>query len=245
MLVAVAAAMPAELRGIRREGRFREEYKDGLSFLLGEVRGAGVALFVSGIGSDGAYDAAQGVFQRFPVTAYLQIGYSAALAEDLMPGEIVIGEKIVMSGAPGKTYSSDAGLVEAACRAAGGCRKGTIFTASHAVALASEKGAIKASYPEAVALDMECYGAAKAAHEEDIPFLAIRAISDTAGEDLPVDFGRFIRRGKVSVPGLIVHLLGHPEAIMPMVRLGRQSRYASASLAVAVSRVRGALAEGD
>jgi hypothetical protein len=62
--------------------------------------------------------------------------------------------------------------------------------------------------------------------------IAIRAISDTADEDLPLDFGQVVTdSGDLSVARLAGQIIRNPSAIPGLVRLGRRSEEAAKRLA--------------
>jgi adenosylhomocysteine nucleosidase len=65
-----------------------------------------------------------------------------------------------------------------------------------------------------------------------IPAIAIRAISDTVDEDLPLDMNRiFTDEGQVSIPRVLGQVAMHPTSVPDLVRLGQNSKAAAESLA--------------
>jgi hypothetical protein len=81
-------------------------------------------------------------------------------------------------------------------------------------------------------VDLESAAYAEAAVAEGIPWLVLRAVSDTADEALPgllnraLDDGGAIRRGRV-----LAGLLGHPSALPQLLGLRRRVRGAAEVLA--------------
>jgi hypothetical protein len=62
--------------------------------------------------------------------------------------------------------------------------------------------------------------------------VVLRAISDLAEEDLPIDFNRTIsKENQISVAKVMVELAKNPFALPGLLRFGRQSRYAAQRLA--------------
>jgi len=242
-VVVLAGALPVELSGIRGKGAFVKAASGDIKYFKGGIHGVDVALVVSGIGEDRAYRAAKAVCEALSPKAYVSVGLSAALSPALKPGDIVIGESTA-SLASGTRYDSDSQLLEKAREALGSCgicSFGPVIASPKVVVKSTEKKELASKY-NAVALDMETAGAARAAMEAGVPFIAIRAISDTLDEDLPVDFNRFTRKdGGMCWPRFIAHVLTHPATIGPLMRLGRQSNLAAGNLAWAVERVVGSL----
>jgi hypothetical protein len=84
----------------------------------------------------------------------------------------------------------------------------------------------------AAVVDLESAAYAEAAAAERIPWLVLRAVSDTADEALPallnraLDDGGAIRRGRV-----LAGLLGHPAALPQLLGLRRRVRASAEVLA--------------
>lgn len=203
---------------------------------MGAVQGMDAALFVSGMGERRAYETAKAACGFLPVRAYISAGLSGALTEGLKPGDVVAGIKTASGG---REFHSGRGLADAAMeafRGDGHVRFGNLYAASRVLVRADEKKALSLTC-NCAAVDMESAGAARAAQEACVPFIAIRAISDTLHEDLPVDFNRFTRGGSLDYPRLVLHIMTHPGTIGPLVRLGRNSRLAADNLTKAVLRL--------
>jgi len=249
-IIAIACAIPMEAAGLVRAGGFGkiaggcdigaagsgEITGCGVGYYRGVVHGMDVALFISGIGEQRAYETARTACGFLPLRAYISAGLSGALTEGLKPGDVVAGTKTASGG---REYHSERGLADAALEAFGGdghVRFGNLYAASRVLARADEKKALSLACGCA-AVDMESAGAARAAQEAGVPFIAIRAISDSLDEDLPVDFNRFTKDGRLDYPRLIMHIITHPGTIGPLVRLGRNSQLAADNLANALLRL--------
>jgi adenosylhomocysteine nucleosidase len=97
-------------------------------------------------------------------------------------------------------------------------------TAAEKLLLGEETGAL--------AVDMESAAVMRQAAAAGVPALALRAISDRAGESLPLDFNLCLdTHGQLRLARLLLLLARHPRAIGPLTRLGRQSAAAGRSLA--------------
>jgi len=82
------------------------------------------------------------------------------------------------------------------------------------------------------AVEMESFAILEEACKWRIPAIAIRAISDGAGQDLPYDFNRAISRsGQISVPAVLAQVARQPRKFPDLLRLGKESRRAAAKLA--------------
>ena len=84
----------------------------------------------------------------------------------------------------------------------------------------------------ATVVEMEFAAVQKIAREWGVPCRAVRVVSDTAGEDLPLDFNRYrdgegrFQIGRIALAGLL-----RPFTALPgLMRLDRQSQVAAESL---------------
>jgi adenosylhomocysteine nucleosidase len=83
-----------------------------------------------------------------------------------------------------------------------------------------------------------------AAEQAHVPCVAVRAISDAADEDLPVDFARILdSHGHLKMGGLLKEVGLSPYRIPLLIQFGRQSRAAGKSLADFLDRYVSALSE--
>lgn len=173
-------------------------------------------------------------------TVVLALGVCGALDHGVALGEVIVGEAVVWAGGPGRagergvTFRCDARLVEAARAAALAAgvtvRSGRLASTDHMLLTAAEKGAL-GSASGCVAADMESAAIARAAADARLPFLALRAVSDLATEDLWSDLPRIVTPwGGLHARGL-VHVLLHPSRIPGLNRLRRQTNQALENLA--------------
>jgi hypothetical protein len=67
--------------------------------------------------------------------------------------------------------------------------------------------------------------------------VAIRAISDTVDEDLPLDFNRVTdAEGEISITRILGQIAGSPTAVPALVRFGQRSRSAAEALTAFLER---------
>jgi adenosylhomocysteine nucleosidase len=241
----IACALKAELAVILRLGAFKSGWhKSGTGphaviFRTGGIHGVDVALVVSGIGEERAYAAAKRATAAFRPDAFISAGFSCGLEEGLKAGDVVAGQSTA-SPVRGRAavYRSAPELLNAATGDMHGAESApgelvtvpmTLVTSQDKLDVAAEGGWIAA--------DMESAGSARAAYEDGIPFIAIRAITDPLRTDLPVDFNRFIRHGRLDYPRFFLHVITHPLAIPPLMVLGRNSTLAARNLASAIDTV--------
>jgi adenosylhomocysteine nucleosidase len=84
----------------------------------------------------------------------------------------------------------------------------------------------------ALAIDMESHHVARAAGERNLPFIAVRAISDQADEVLPAIMATFVdAEGQTKVSAVLAALLADRITVGELLTAGRDSRRALKNLA--------------
>jgi nucleoside phosphorylase len=81
------------------------------------------------------------------------------------------------------------------------------------------------------AVEMESFEVLLESAAYGIPAIAIRAISDSVDDDLPLDMNRiFTDEGQVSIPRVLGQVALHPTSVPELVRLGQNSTLAAEAL---------------
>lgn len=109
--------------------------------------------------------------------------------------------------------------------------RGEIFSADRVAVTAAEKRELR-NRTGAVAVDMEAAAVKGKAAEWGVRFMCIRAVSDTAAEDLPLDFNRFRNAdGNFSRTRIALAAMARPFSAMPgLLELERNCGRASQAL---------------
>ena len=204
--------------GVARDGPF-------YSFWL---RGQPVWLAVAGMGAEHSFRAARDLVERGRVRGLVTLGFAGALADSLAPGEIVIADQ-VLDQQSGARFACDGELFPM-----GGARRGNLLSVSSVITAAAEKRRLAREWG-AVAADMESAGVARAAAQAGVPFCAIKAITDTSGQSISIDFTRCrSEHNGLSVRRIMREALRSPRGIRDMWMLAHGARAAARSLAAAL-----------
>ena len=117
-----------------------------------------------------------------------------------------------------------------------GILKGRFVHSDRVVVSAADKAQLRqASGGDAV--EMESSAIVAACHEQGLPVIVLRVISDTATEDLPMDFNRFSRSdGSLSLPRLLLGVARSPAAIPRLIAFQGRLREAARNLALELQR---------
>ena len=88
------------------------------------------------------------------------------------------------------------------------------------------------------AVDMESHAIRTACLAAGVPCVCVRAISDTADEDLPLDFNALMTQDqRLSYPRLMMAIMRAPSVIPALARLGRNSTRAANELSRVLAAV--------
>jgi adenosylhomocysteine nucleosidase len=196
-----------------------------------------VTVLLTGMGRENAEEA----MRTLPIEMHdvcISAGLAGALESSLKPGDVVVAST-------SKTLDrklrveSDVVLVDFAV-ACGARAVNISLTSEKIVATAGEKQELSA---HGSIVDLETSYVLTAAENHHVPAVAIRAISDAAEEDLPVDFGRILdSRGHLKYGGLLKEVGLHPYRLAPLVKFAGQSRAATGALADFLDRFVSAIA---
>jgi adenosylhomocysteine nucleosidase len=145
------------------------------------------------------------------VDAVISIGFCGALDPALRIGDIVVS---------GELKGVRASFI-----------RGDVLSLDRVAVTAEEKRKLRDSTGAAV-VEMESAAVAKKAREWGVPFRCVRVVSDTAGEDMPLDFNRYRdadgRFQRLRIAGAA---LARPFTALPgLVRLDRNCRHAAEQL---------------
>ncbi|HOK77555.1 MAG TPA: hypothetical protein PLW35_07520 [Verrucomicrobiota bacterium] len=185
------------------------------------LREAGVrcpaAVLITGMGRSNASKALRRRLAEDKPDRVFSCGFAGALDPGLKVGDIVFD--------PGQSPGLDRVLVEAGGRRARFCCVDTV------VCKASEKRLLRDS-TGADAVDMESGGLSEVCREANLEFAIVRVVSDSAHEDLPVDFNRFVTpEHTIDFPRLVLWTTVRPRAMMKLLSWRRRLRSAANRLA--------------
>lgn len=183
----------------------------------------GVEIHVSGIGPDAAAALGERLTQR-PLRAMIATGFCGALIPRLDVGTIVVAEHVVHENT-GDAFAADDVMLAAAEG-----RRGTLVSAGEVARTPADRAAL-----QGLAVDMESAALARAARDADVPFIAIRAISDRFRDRIPDIAGMLDHVGRPDRSALIAFALHNPREIPRLIRLGRSAKRASTALTDAVA----------
>ena len=201
-MLGIIGAMDMEVDALRAEMEHVQEQSIGYTrYYTGTLHGTGVCLARCGIGKVHAGLCAQGMILSQPVKALLNIGVAGALIPGLDIGDMVIAQSAVqhdmdttpIGDPPGLISGPNivhipadrrlTGLLEQAAEQSGlRAVRAAIATGDQFIVGTEKKDALAAQFG-AAACDMEGAAIAQCCYEMQVPYAAVRAISDTRDGD--------------------------------------------------------------
>ena len=225
--IALFAAMDIELAGLRRLLEAEPASGDAPGVSRGRIAGKQVVLVETGVGPERARMAAEAVCDHCRPAAVISLGFAGALRAGLRAGDIVLTKAVCkpLTGELANTgmlerLPADPALMAAATRAAARAhlrwRQGESLTLAQPLVDAAAKRRAASAFPVDI-VEMESYAIARAAAGHAVPFVALRAISDTAEESIEgfADLAASKDRGRA-----MLRMLRNPGRARAGARLG-------------------------
>ena len=223
MKIGIIAAMPEELKLLVEHLEMAEKHQRlGHVYYTGRIGHHEVVLVESGIGKVMSAMSVAVLANDFEVTVVINTGSAGAVASGLEIGDLVVADRLVYHDVDVTAFGYDYGqmarqplyyeasryLVEEMKavleKTQQTSRVGLIATGDSFIAGQDKIDQIKAHFPDVLAVEMEGAAIAQAAHFLGLPFMVIRAMSDTASHDANITFDEFIlEAGKRSAETLI------------------------------------------
>jgi len=186
-MLALVAAMDEEISGLRGSmNGVQADERDGFVVYNGMLSGKRVLLAKSGVGRQRVERACRSLLDRYPVTAIISFGFAGALNPGLAVGDVVVCSSVLASPeSSSPRCMCDAVLLSTAqARESRRAGCGIGVTAPALVASTYQKSALFTSSGADI-VDMESYWIGVMAADNCIPFISVRAISDSAHDNLP------------------------------------------------------------
>ena len=191
---------------------------------------------ISAIPVAGQAEAARDAVRRLAESGaemIVSFGFAGGLALDLPVGCLLLPKVLRCAGRDDIAVDQKAEMAEGAVGLLVGATplsRGALLTVETPLATVADKRATHDRF-DAVAVDMESYWVAEACRRAGLGFLALRAVSDPAERALPASAARAMGPdGDLQIGSLLAGLLSRPGDIPDLVRLGLDSRKASAAL---------------
>ncbi len=171
-----------------------------------------VCCLITGVGARNAETSLRGALLEFSPARVFTCGFAGALHPELKIGDVVCPRDSILTGTKPVQFV---------------CTERVAITVNEKAALRKRTGAD--------AVEMESEIITRVCREFALPCQTVRVISDTAHEDLPLDFNALMTgEQKLSPVKLAWAMARAPQKIPALMRLGKNSAQASERLAEAL-----------
>jgi adenosylhomocysteine nucleosidase len=181
-----------------------------------------LAVLLTGIGRSNAERRVRDCLSNQSPSLVLTCGFAGGLNPQLRIGDVVF-------------HAADPALKSALANA--GAAPAGFSCAARIAVTAAEKAELRRT-TQADAVEMESAAIHEVCREHNIPCATVRVISDTADEDLPLDFNALQKPGQdLDFARLAAALLRQPGKIPALLRLQKNCRLASQRLSDVLTRL--------
>jgi adenosylhomocysteine nucleosidase len=182
----------------------------------------GVKILVTGIGARNAETSLRRFLAQHPVKRVFTCGFCGGLNPDLEGSEVIF-----MTGYP---------ELERRLLAAG-AKLATFISSPRIITTVAEKQQLRAKTGADV-VEMESEAILAVCREKKIPCAMVRAVSDTAGEDLPLDFNELARPDmNLHYGKLFLAIAKSPGKIGALMKLQKKTKLAAKNLARVLEKI--------
>ena len=230
-MIAVTFALPAESSAFVRSLKNRERSR----FLInGSIEGKEMVVLHTGVGSQKCEERLTEFLLRNKPNVIVSSGFCGGTSDELKPCDVVIAENF-----------SDKTLIKHAREILEEVVIGRIFSADRVIDPAADRYAIGREQG-AMAIDMETATIGRLCADFAVPMLALRVISDSPADPFPAppDVLFDVARQQTNFGTLIPYLLGHPSAMMGLMKFAKRIKNVRAILADTLVEIVGLLPKG-
>ncbi|MFR0580424.1 5'-methylthioadenosine/adenosylhomocysteine nucleosidase [Limosilactobacillus mucosae] len=179
-------------------------------YFSGQIDGQAVVLVESGIGKVEAAITAEHLAVDFGVDVIINSGSAGGIGEGLHVGDVVVSSETAYHDVDATAFGYEYGqlpqkaprfkaspkwgdaLMKAGEQTGLNVKRGLIVSGDQFVAGQKAIDKIKQHFPDALSAEMEGAAVGQVACDHELPYVVVRAMSDTGDEDAGVSFDEFI-----------------------------------------------------
>ncbi len=194
-------------------------------------------IIITGVGPTRATDAIAKAIQEQRPNAVVMSGFAGALSDDLHVGDIVMATDVYFNSPPSQGGVGE-GFIAATAIVSNldihveqkQSLHGRILSVDCIIGSPAEKRSLALRH-QAIAVDMESAAVAQMCDDNNIPWVAVRVISDRVDTALSPELIELLNGGSVSVLQTMRAVLRQPSLLLEFRRLARDTRLAAQRLA--------------
>ena len=200
---------------------------------------AGISILLTGIGRQNAEKSVREFLATHSPKLVLACGFAGGLNSDLKLGDVVFELPLTPSLSPsdGERVSARTGEGLVTKLLAAGAKPAKIFCADRIATTVADKKKLRAE-TGADAVEMESAAIHAVCRERGIACVTVRVISDTANEDLPLDFNALAKPDKrLDFGKLFLTIAKSPGKIGALMELQKKTSFAAEQLAGVLEKI--------
>jgi adenosylhomocysteine nucleosidase len=233
MRILVTFAVEAEFAPWRKRHEFRAfEIQEGTEAYAATISGIEVVVGLTGIGPESAALKICQFTWGQSLDLCVTTGFVGALRLEHHVADVLAAREIVADEKRAKSLGFRIQSTPRLLTIAASCGAKVVdrfYSSPSTIQTVQEKAALK---DIADAVEMESFEVLSEALAWMTEGIAVRAVSDTADEDLPLDFDQVVtEQGELSMARLAGQIVRKPSAIPGLIRLGKRSGEAAKRLA--------------
>ncbi len=243
-MIALLGAFGQEIVDVRRQMVIEEVVAErGCKLYRGKFENRDALVVKTGMGKERAESATKIMLERYPVSAIISLGFAGALAPELSIGDVVVCSTLHCAHKSEHKWVSD-GLCASDTHLlslvsedlediAAGCCLGSSVSVLELEASTKQLPGLAETLNVHI-VEMESYWIASIASDRQIPFIAIRSISDTM-QDSVQPFDQILTSdGRLLWKKAVLCFITHPQYLINTFTLYRNVRIARKSLIACV-----------
>jgi adenosylhomocysteine nucleosidase len=246
--IGLIAAMPEEIKPLLKEvGDYGKISVNRFTLYNFSLTGNQCSLIESGVGMKRAEEATQLLVTSVRPDVMISFGFGGAVKPGIVVGDLAIAGKSILYQ-DGQADSSNTillSLPQSARQTLASAGKKGGFTVYESDFLTVDRILNKREFsgklPPDISnpvLDMETWAIARVAEQQEIPLIALRAISDAGDEELDFSMDQLTdAEMNIRISKVIGTIVRTPRIIPQLIRLAVNCRFAGRNLAISVKEV--------
>jgi adenosylhomocysteine nucleosidase len=247
--IAIAAAFSGEIKPLinRTEGLISHQFEN-FNFLQGQICNKRVILAISGMGILNAHNMAISLVKNFPLSLIISTGTAGALQSQLQSGDIVLANQLFISKSSNQgncesntiikkatsVYQVESNLIQLSLKTIEATmlryKIGSLLTVDKVITQIAEKRMLGNNLG-CIAVEMESAAIAEIAKENELPFFAIRSISDSMQDNIDKAIQLYEQiRDKPHILKRLLYTLKNPQGSLQLFKLRNNYHRATTSL---------------
>ncbi len=202
----------------------------GFTAKRGTLEGHVVALAIAGTGREAAARATEAMITGHSPQWILSAGFAGGLQPELARNDMVMVDSVADTA--GHQLALDLKIDRESLAKTPHVHLGRLLTVDQIVRLPEKKRELGRQY-DALAVDMETFAVAEVCRRRQVPFLAVRVISDTVDEQLPADLEKLMqpKSPATQLGAALGTVWRRPSSVKDLYRLRENALLASDHLA--------------